>query len=148
MSDGTVQNIEINAPVEAVYGVAADVGVYPEWAQGVKSVEVLEVGDDGLPIRAAFTVDAMLKVISYELIYEHHLPNLMSWTAVPGADIESMEGSYEFIETDDGGTSVIYALQVETTLVIPGFLRRQAEKTLVSTALRGLKRRAESLARE
>jgi len=148
MSDGTVQNIEISAPMELVYGVAANLARYPDWANSVKGVEVLELDADGAPRRARFRVDAMLKEISYELVYEHDAPHLMSWTAVPGKDIESMEGSYGFSETDDGGTSVVYALQVETTLVIPGFLRKQAEKTLVSTALRGLKRRAESLARE
>ncbi|MDH5422029.1 MAG: SRPBCC family protein [Acidimicrobiia bacterium] len=148
MSDGTVQSIEISAPRQLVYDVAADLVVYPDWATSVKSVEVLETNRDGLPARASFRVDAMLKEISYELIYEHDAPELMSWTAVPGPDIEAMEGSYEFTETDDGHTSVVYALQVETTLVIPGFLRKQAEKTLVSTALRGLKRRAEALASE
>ncbi len=148
MSEGTVQNIDISAPIELVYDVAADLSLYPDWAQSVKAVDVLETDDDGLPNRASFRVDAMLKEISYELVYEHDVPNLMSWTAIPGPDIEAMKGSYEFTETDDGGTSVVYALQVETTLVIPGFLRKQAEKTLVSTALRGLKRRAESLASE
>ncbi len=148
MSEGTVQNIDISAPIQLVYDVAADLSLYPDWAQSVKAVDVLETDDGGLPNRASFRVDAMLKEISYELVYKHDVPNLMSWTAVPGPDIEAMEGSYEFTETDDGGTSVVYALQVETTLVLPGFLRKQAEKTLVSTALRGLKRRAESLARE
>ncbi len=148
MSDGTVQNIEISAPRQLVYDVAADLALYPDWAQSVKTVEVLETNGDGLPVKASFRVDAMLKEINYELVYEHDSPELMSWTAVPGPDIEAMEGSYEFTETDDGGTSVVYALQVKTTLVIPGFLRKQAEKTLVSTALRGLKRRAEALASE
>lgn len=148
MSEGTVQNIDISAPIQLVYDVAADLSLYPDWAQSVKAVDVLETDDDGLPNRASFRVDAMLKEINYELVYEHEVPNLMSWTAVPGPDIEAMKGSYEFTATDDGGTSVVYALQVETTLVIPGFLRKQAEKTLVSTALRGLKRRAESLASE
>ncbi len=146
MADATVQNIDINAPIETVYDVAANLDAYPEWAQGIKTAVVLEANPDGTPRRAAFTVDAMLKVISYELEYEHESPTRMSWTAIPGDDIESMEGSYEFSAHDDGTTSVIYALQVATTLVLPGFLRKQAEKTLVSAALRGLKRRAESMA--
>ena len=49
-----------------------------------------------------------------------------------------MEGSYEFNELDDGGTEVVYALQVEPAFTVPGFLRRQAEKQIVSSALRGL----------
>ena len=36
------------------------------------------------------------------------------------------------------------ALRVDPAFVVPGFLRRQAEKQIVSNALRGLKKRAES----
>lgn len=145
MADGTVQSIDINAPIDTVYDVAADLDQYPEWASSIKSVSVDEANDDGTPAKATFVVDVMVKEISYELQYEHSRPGLMSWDAIPGDDIRSMKGSYEFTDQGDGKTSVVYALQVETTLVLPGFLRKQAERTLVSTALRGLKRRAESL---
>ena len=37
------------------------------------------------------------------------------------------------------------ALRVETEFSVPGFLRRQAEKQIVTSALRELKRRAEAM---
>jgi len=40
---------------------------------------------------------------------------------------------------------VVYALMVEPEFKVPGFLRRQAEKQLISSALRGLKKRVEAL---
>jgi len=46
---------------------------------------------------------------------------------------------------ESGGTEVLYALRVEPAFTVPGFLRRQAEKQIVSSALRGLKKRAESM---
>jgi hypothetical protein len=39
---------------------------------------------------------------------------------------------------------VLFALRVDPAFTVPGFLRRQAEKQIVSSALRGLKRRAEA----
>jgi len=142
MAEGTVQSIEIAADAATIYAIAADLGAYPDWAEGVRSVSVSEADADDLPLRAEFVVDAMMKKITYELEYDHDAPNLMSWTAIPGPDIKMMQGSYELTE-HDSGTSVVYALKVDPSFPVPGFIRRQAEKTLVNIALRGLKNRAE-----
>lgn len=147
MAEGTVQSIDIAASPADIYAIAADLAAYPEWAEGVQSVSVNATDGDGLPLEAEFVVDAMMKKIRYELHYQHDAPNLMTWSAVPGTDIKMMQGSYELTETDSG-TSVVYALKVDPAFPVPGFIRRQAEKTLVNIALRGLKKRAEAAATE
>jgi hypothetical protein len=43
------------------------------------------------------------------------------------------------------GTSVTYALSVDLAIPIIGMLRRKAEKVIIDTALKGLKRRVEAL---
>lgn len=144
--EGTVQSIVVDAPPEVVRRVALDVERYPEWAGGVKSVRVLEVDEAGRPAKAEFEVDAMIKELSYTLVYDHEHESGFSWTAIPNEDLEALEGSYEFHETDDGGTEVVYALRVEPAFKVPGFLRRQAEKQIIGTALRGLKKQAEAAA--
>ena len=144
--EGTVQTIEVTAPPDRVYAVALDLEAYPEWVNGVKSVDVLEEDDQGRPVRASFVADAMIKEIGYVLQYGYELEDGFSWIAEPGADIKAMEGSYEFKPLDDGGTEVVYALRVDPAFKVPGLLRRQAEKQIVSSALRGLKKRAESAA--
>jgi uncharacterized membrane protein len=141
VSEGTVQSIEIPAPAEAIFDVLADLERYPEWITAMRSVDVLERDADGLPVRVSFEVDAMVKVISYVLTYEFKRPRLMSWVAEPGEDIVEMIGSYELSDLEAGGTDVVYALKVDYAFPLPGFLRRQAEKQLVSTALRGLRKR-------
>lgn len=143
--EGTVRATEASAPPETVFAVAADLAAYPEWATGVAVVDILETDEAGRPRRARFEVDGFIKRIGYELVYEYDEPHLMSWTAVPGDDIKAMEGYYEFRERD-GGTEIVYALRVEPAFVVPGFLRRQAEKQIVQAALRGLRRRAEEVA--
>ena len=139
MADSTIQNIEISATPQQCFDVAAGLEEYPQWAS-----EVHERDAEGRPLRVELTIDAMIKQITTIFVYSYDAPNSMSWTAVPNSDIKELEGSYEFSEVD-GGTSVVYALRVSPAFTIPGFLRRQAEKQLVGTALRGLRKRVESL---
>lgn len=145
MAEGAVQRIEISASPDAVFAVLADLPSYPEWITAMRSVEVTAEDGEGYAEQASFEVDAMVKVITYDLEYEYDVPNRISWTAIPGDDITEMEGSYELHEIDDGCTEVVYALKVDYSFPLPGFLRRQAEKQLVGTALRGLKKRVEEL---
>lgn len=141
MTEATVQSIEVDVEPSVVFEVAADVATYPEWANGVKQVQVLEVDDEGRPHRAAFVLEGFVKEISYELVYEYDAPHRISWSADPSPDIEMLEGSYTFTPVGDGATEVVYALNVAPTFKMPGFIRRQAEKQIVTTALRGLRSR-------
>lgn len=141
--EGTVQSIEVSADPQHVFEVALDLEAYPEWATGVKDVDVLEEDELGRPLRVAFVAHAMIKEISYTLVYRYDLESGFSWVAEPGPDIKAMEGSYQFEELEEGGTKVLYALRVDPAFTVPGFLRRQAEKQIVSSALRGLKKRSE-----
>jgi uncharacterized membrane protein len=145
MAEGTVQSIEIPASPEFIFEVLSDLENYPEWITAMRQVEILERDGDNRPRRARFLVDAMIKEIGYDLDYVHEPPLRMSWTAVPGADIRQMVGSYELTELEGGGTDVVYSLMVEPEFKVPGFLRRQAEKQLIGTALRGLKKRVDEL---
>jgi ribosome-associated toxin RatA of RatAB toxin-antitoxin module len=141
--EGTVQRIEVSADPQYVYEVALDLEAYPDWAGGVKSVEVTQEDELGRPVTADFVVDGMIKEISYTLAYDYEMDNGFSWRAEPNSDLRALEGRYEFNELEDGGTEVVYALRVDPAFTVPGFLRRQAEKQIVGTALRGLKKRAE-----
>jgi uncharacterized membrane protein len=141
MTEGTFQTLEIDAPAEAVYDVAADIAAYPEWATGVKEVEVLETTEDGLVGRARFVLEVFVREIEYVLRYNHDRPHSLSWRAEDDSrDVKHLEGSYTF-NAVDGATEVVYALSVEPNFPFPGFLRRQAEQQIVTTALRGLRKR-------
>ncbi|MCH7581932.1 MAG: SRPBCC family protein [Acidobacteria bacterium] len=140
MPEGTFSTLEIDAPPEALYDVAADVASYPEWATGVKEVEVLELDESGRVNRARFVLEGFVKEIEYILEYTHDRPNVLSWVAEASDDLKMLEGSYQFTSLDDA-TEVVYSLAVEPNFTVPGFLRRQAERQIVNTALRGLRKR-------
>lgn len=141
MTESTVESIEIDAAPEAIFAVAADISSYPVWASGVRQVEVLEEDGDGRPLRASFVLEGFVKEIAYELVYSYDAPHRISWVADPSPDIDMLEGSYSFTETTAGVTEVVYAFTVSPAFKIPGFIKRQAEKQIVTTALRGLRKR-------
>ena len=141
MAEGTFSTLEIDASREELYDVVADVATYPEWANGVKEVEVLETDGEGRVQRARFVIDVFVKEIEYVLQYTHDRPNQLSWVAEESDDIDMLQGSYQFSPADDDATQVVYKLAVEPKFVIPGFIKRQGEKQLVTTALRGLRKR-------
>lgn len=133
--------MEIDASPETLYDVAADVAAYPQWASGVKQVEVLDVDAEGRVDRARFVLEGFVKEITYVLKYTHDRPNSLSWVAEESDDLKMLEGSYQFDETENGATEVVYSLTVDPKFMMPGFVRRQAEKQIVTTALRGLRKR-------
>lgn len=141
MPEGTFSTLEIDASPETLYDVAADVAAYPQWASGVKEVEVLDVDAEGRVDRARFVLEGFVKEINYVLKYTHDRPNTLSWIAEESDDLKMLEGSYQFDETEAGATEVVYSLTVEPKFIVPGFVRRQAEKQIVTTALRGLRKR-------
>lgn len=141
MADGTFSTLEIDSSPETLYDVAADVAAYPEWASGVKEVEVVSVDANGAVDRARFVLEGFVKEIEYVLKYTHDRPNALTWVAEESDDLKMLEGSYQFGLADSGATEVVYSLTVEPNFVIPGFIRRQAEKQIVTTALRGLRKR-------
>jgi uncharacterized membrane protein len=140
MTEGTFQTLEIDAPADALYDTVADIAGYPTWATGVREVEVLETDNDGNVLRARFVIDAFIKEIEYVLRYTHNRPDSLGWSAEENSDVKMLEGSYTFNETDRG-TEVVYALTVEPNFKIPGFIRSQAERQIVTTALKGLRKK-------
>lgn len=146
MADSTIQSIEIDAPPERAFAVAADVAAYPEWATGVRTTEVLETDDVGRVRRARFVVDGMVKEITYVLAYTYPDPLTMSWVAEPGPDLRVLEGSYTFRPLEGGRSEAVYALRADPTFALPGYVKNRAVRQIVGTALRGLRDRVQSLA--
>ena len=144
MANETTSSIDIAAPAERVMAVIADFGAYPEWAGQVKAVEVLEPGSDARPRRVRFTMDAGPIKDTYTLDYTWAPDDRsVSWTLVKGQMQRAQDGSYTLAERT-GSTTVTYSLAVDLNIPMIGMLRRKAEKVIIDTALKGLKRRVEN----
>jgi ribosome-associated toxin RatA of RatAB toxin-antitoxin module len=140
----TEASARIAAPPAAIMAVIADVAAYPEWAEGVRSAEVLERDDAGRPGRAAFRVGMAGIEAGYTLRYAFEPDDAgVSWTTEEASGaVEDVRGAYR-LEPDGSETVVTYSLRVEPAIALPGYLRRHVERSIVETALEGLRRRVE-----
>lgn len=148
MAETVTQSIVIAAPPAQVATVICDFPAYPEWVGAVKKIDVIEEYEDGYASQVHFVIDAGMAQDEYTLQYEYAEDiSRIEWTLVaPSKMQKSQTGSYDLAGTPDGPTTVTYTLAVDLAIPLPGFMRRKAEKTIVDTALRELRKRAESLA--
>lgn len=145
MSEQTESSIEINADPERIMSVIADLEKYPQWSDGITSVEILsKYEEDGRPADARFTLVSGPIKDTYELEYDWLGNHKVTWTLSTAQMMKSMDGEYELTEQANGSTTVHYRLTVDVKIPMIGMLRRKAEKVIVDTALKGLKERVES----
>jgi uncharacterized membrane protein len=142
VADQASSNITINAPRDRVLQVIADLERYPEWTKQIKTAEVLEADAAGRPRRGRFVLDAGPIRDTYELQYEWSEQGC-SWEMVGSSQVQkSQVGSYTL--ADRGAeTEVTYRLTVDTAIPMLGMLKRKAEKTIIDSALKDLKKHVE-----
>jgi ribosome-associated toxin RatA of RatAB toxin-antitoxin module len=144
MAEQTTSSIVIDASAAEVMAVIADFPAYPEWAQGMKKAEVVEEGPEGRAQKVHFELEAAPIKDSYTLGYDWNGDSDVHWNLVEGKMLKSMQGAYE-LRPSGSGTEVTYRLAVDLSIPMIGMLRRKAEKVIIDTALKGLKKRVESL---
>jgi len=138
----------IEAPRSVIMAVIADFGAYPQWASGVRAAEVLQADPGGLAERVRFTIDAGVIKDSYVLGYAWQGDDGVRWElAERGAAISEMSGAY-LLAGAGGATKVTYELAVGLAIPMIGLLKRRAEKTIIDTALKGLRSRVAQVAGE
>ena len=144
MADQASSTITISAPPDEVMSVIADIESYPEWTGQIKSAEVLSTGADGRPEQAKFVMDAGVLKDEYTLEYDWS-DTKVSWELVGKSSVQkSQNGSYTL--ADKGGkTEVTYRLTVDIAMPMLGMFKRKAEKMIMDSALKELKKRVESL---
>jgi ribosome-associated toxin RatA of RatAB toxin-antitoxin module len=144
-ADSSQQSIRIQAPASAVAEVITDFAAYPEWVGAVKEVEILEEYEDGYASQVRFVLDAGIVKDDYVLQYEYAEDlTRIEWSLLRGQTQKSQHGSYDLEEAADGSTTVTYTLAVELTIPMLGMFKRKAEKVIMDTALKELKKRVES----
>jgi ribosome-associated toxin RatA of RatAB toxin-antitoxin module len=143
MADSTTQSITIDAAPEAIMAVIADFPAYPEWANAVKSAEVVTEGTGDHAAEVTFGLDAGVFKDAYTLAYDWADDGLsVRWHLTKGQIQKAQQGSY-VLDPAGGVTTVTYTLSVELNIPMIGMLRRKAEKIIIDTALKELKRRVE-----
>jgi Polyketide cyclase / dehydrase and lipid transport len=148
MADKTSSTMTIDAPRRAIMAVIADFAAYPQWASGVRAAQPLAMGPDGRAERVRFTIDAGVIKDSYVLGYDWDGDQAVRWQlAERGMSVSELTGAY-VLEESQNATKVTYELTVGLAIPMLGMLKRRAEKTIIDTALKGLRSRVGQTAGE
>jgi carbon monoxide dehydrogenase subunit G len=144
MADLASSTITISAPPDEVLAVIADIDRYPEWTGQIKSAQVLDQDDQGRPRSARFVMDAGVLKDEYVLQYDWN-PAGVDWQLVGASAVQrSQVGSYA-LAPKGAGTEVTYSLAVDIAMPMLGMFKRKAEKMIMDSALKELKKRVEQL---
>lgn len=144
MADEAHEQIHVAADPFDCFDLATDFESYPTWAKDVKEARILTRDDAGRPERVEYRAAALGRNIRYVLAYDYgEAPASFSWTLVEGDMLRALDGTYAF-EADGDGTRVTYDLRVDLSVPMPGMLKRRAAGMITGTALKELKREAET----
>ena len=148
---GTIKgdrSVEIEAPIERVYEIAADIANSAEWQGSLKDVEVLERDAEKRALLVATESDAKVKTVKAVLRFSYDPPTGLRWVQEKG-DTKSLVGSWAFEDLGSGRTRATYALEADPGRMLGLLLRGPAETAvrdfLLGNAADGLKEKAEAL---
>jgi uncharacterized membrane protein len=140
------RTVEIEAPVERCFDIAADIEGAPAWMGSLRAVEVLERDGDGRATLVNTTNDAKVKNVSTRLRFSYDKPGAIRWTQEKG-DVKSLEGWWTLEDLGGDRTRATYGLEVDPGrmlgLLIRGPVETQVRDFLLGNAADGLKRTAE-----
>ena len=141
------RQVEIAAPIEQVFAIAADIEHAPVWQGSLKDVEALSKNADGRAETVETESDAKVKTVKARLRFSYEEPTEIKWVQEKG-DTKSLVGWWELEELGPGRTRATYALEVDPGRVLGMLLRGPAEAKvrdfLLGGAADGLKRQAQA----
>src|SRR4051794_4504343 len=88
-------SLDIEAPLERCWAIAADVARAPEWQGTMKSADVLECDPHGRPALVRSDIDASVATLELELRFSYEEPHGMRWQRQSGG-LKDLEGSWAF----------------------------------------------------
>jgi ribosome-associated toxin RatA of RatAB toxin-antitoxin module len=143
VTEQTSSSVTIEADPATIMSVIADFEAYPSWAAAVKEVEVLSTYPDGRAKEVHFVLNAGAIKDEYTLAYTWDGSREVRWSLVEAKVVKRLDGSYTLRDRGRGKTEVTYRLAVDVTFPMLGLIKRKAEKVIIDTALKELKKKVE-----
>ena len=141
------RSVEIDAPIERCFEIAANIEAAPEWQGSLQDVEVLERGADKRAVLVETKSDAKVKSVRALLRFSYEQPTRIEWVQEKG-DTKALRGWWDFEDLGGDRTRATYALESDPGRVLGLLLRGPAEAAvrdfLLGGAAEGLKQQAES----
>ena len=147
---GTIRGervVEIEAPIERVFAIAADIEHAPEWQPSLTDVEVLSRDGEGRAQSVDTHSDASVRTIHSRMTFAYDPPTAITWEQDHG-HVKAMRGSWRLEDLGDARTRATYGLEVDPGrmlgLLLRGPVEGRVRDHLLDGAAEGLKARAEA----
>ena len=141
------RSVEVDAPIQRCFEIAANIEAAPEWQGSLQDVEVLERDGEKRATLVETKSDAKVKSVRALLRFSYEEPTRIEWVQEKG-DTKALRGWWDFEDLGGGKTRATYALETDPGRVLGMLLRGPAETAvrdfLLGGAAEGLKRQAES----
>jgi uncharacterized membrane protein len=141
------RSVEIDAPIERCFDIAADIEGAPRWQGSLKDVEVLSKDGAGRAEVVETASDAKVKTVKSRLRFSYQAPTRIDWVQEKG-ETKSLRGWWDLEDLDGERTRATYALEVDPGRMLGMLLRGPVEASvrdfLLGGAAEGLKREAEA----
>lgn len=129
------------------YRVVTDYARYPEFVSGVKAVRM--VGEGAGLRKVEFDLE-MMKRVRYSLNIREELNEAagtasVQWTLDSSDMLKSNVGGWTMQSTGPNTTDVVYKLDIEFSISVPGFILKGLVANSLPTAVREFRERAEKL---
>jgi uncharacterized membrane protein len=140
------RSVEIDAPIERCFEIAANIEGAPEWQGSLQDVEVLERDGEKRASLVETKSDAKVKSVRALLRFSYDEPTRIEWVQEKG-DTKSLKGWWDLEDLGGGRTRATYALETDPGRMLGMLLRGPAEAAvrdfLLGGAAEGLKKQAE-----
>lgn len=136
--------IDIEVGIPEIMEVLADVKSLVDWSDAHREVVVREADEDGWPIVVWEKISQY--GVSDEMVVRYEwYDGEVSWSLVESGTQNVQNARYTLTDNGDGTTHVVFDLEVDLKIKLPGMVMKKAQKGIADTATKGL--RAEVLRR-
>ena len=140
------RTVEIDAPIERCFEIAADIENAPEWQGSLRDVEVLERDKYKRAELVETESDAKVKTVKARLRFSYEEPTRITWVQEKG-DTKALKGWWDFEDLGNGRTRATYGLDVDPGrmlgLLLRGPVEGQVRNFRLGGAAEGLTKQAE-----
>ncbi len=112
---------------DKLYSVIVHYEDYPQFVEGCTAVKVGERKDG--KVRVSYEVNVMSQNVTYTLDHEENpKTGKVEWQLVESNFFKRNTGHWEIKPSGNGKTDVVYALEVEFKVPVPGFILNRLVK--------------------
>jgi ribosome-associated toxin RatA of RatAB toxin-antitoxin module len=125
--------------IEKLYNVIEDYESYPEFVDGVSTINILEKDENGARVEYSLN---LIKKFKYIVKLTHNRPNGLSWDFESGDLFKKNTGSWDLKDLGNGQTEVTYSLDIDVKGFVPKSIISKLTDKSLPTMMKAYQERA------